>query len=269
MSEELRERFFAEGCLPDCPIYDLHGHWGGHNVIHLPAADPSTARGLLKKANVKRLVFCHHYALLAPDIGNRSNVDAVRSMPDILRAYMAINPNYPDEIKRDLAAYDDYPDIYVGFKLLADYHRVKVSDDRNRAVWEFADARRLPVLLHTWGKSTYNGCAQVREVAERYPNAQILCGHSFHGEWENAIELARNFPNLYLELTAVPDERGPVERMLDGAGSGKLVFGTDFPWFSHYYYLGALLGAGVDDDSLRDILYRNAQRILGESDITD
>ena len=53
--------------------------------------------------------------------------------------------------------------------------------------------------------------------------------------------------------------------LLAGAGSRKLVFGTDFPWFSHYYYIGALLGAGVDDEALRDILYRNAQRILGEA----
>ncbi|MCK5795755.1 MAG: amidohydrolase family protein, partial [Deltaproteobacteria bacterium] len=77
-----------------------------------------------------------------------------------------------------------------------------------------------------------------------------------------AIELANTFPNLYLELTAVPDERGAVEQLLAGAGSCKLVFGTDFPWFSHNYYIGALLGTGMDDDALRDILYRNAQRIL-------
>ena len=264
MSHELRERFFAAGRLDDCPIYDLHGHWGPHNAIHLPGADAATARGLLERANVRRLVFCHHHTLFTPDIGNQANIDAVRALPDLLRAYMGINPNYPDVVAEDLDRFDQYPDVFVGFKLLGDYHRVSVADDRNRPVWEMANARRLPVLMHTWGGSIYNGYEAVRAVAERYPEALIICGHSIHSDWAHAIELAQTFPNLYLELTAVPDDRGVVEQLLEGAGSRKLVFGTDFPWFSHYYYIGALLGTGMDDEALRDILYRNAQRILNE-----
>lgn len=265
MSHELRKRFFEEGRLDDCPVYDLHGHWAGHNAIHLPAADMACARDLLVRANVRRLVFCHHYTLFTPDIGNQANIDAVHAMPDILRAYMGINPNYPDVIAQDLAIFDRHPDVFVGLKLLADYHRISIADDRNRPAWEFANARRLPVLLHTWGGSAYNGFEAVRTVAQRHPDAQIICGHSIHGDWKHAVELANEFPNLYLELTAVPDERGPVEKLLEGAGSKKLIFGTDFPWFSHYYYIGALLGTGTDDDALRDILYRNARRILGEA----
>jgi len=265
MSHDLRKRFFAEGRLDDCPIYDLHGHWGPHNGIHLPAGDDSTAIALLRQANVRRLVFCHHHTLFTPDIGNQANIDAVRAFPDLLRAYMGINPNYPDVVAQDLARFDSYPDVFVGFKLLADYHRVSVADDRNRPAWEMANARRLPILLHTWGGSEYDGYQAVRTVAERYPGATILCGHSIHGDWTHAIELARTFPNLHLELTAVPDERGAVEQLLEGVGSRQIVFGTDFPWFSHYYYIGALLGAGIDDEALRDILYRNGQRILGET----
>ena len=212
-----------------------------------------------------------------PDIGQILVVTHVPIFPEcvpeypsseiwsLLRAYMGINPNYPDVIAQDLARFDSHPDVFVGFKLLADYHRVSVADDRNRPAWEMANARRLPVLLHTWGGSEYDGYPAVRTVAERYPEATILCGHSIHSDWEHAVELANTFPNLYLELTAVPDERGVVEQLLAGAGSRKLVFGTDFPWFSHYYYIGALLGAGVEDEALRDILYRNAQRILGEA----
>ncbi len=261
----LRQRFFVEGRLDDCPIYDLHGHWGPHNAIHMPAGDPQRARELLLQANVKLLVCCHHSTLFTPDIGNQANIEAVRMMPDLLRAYMGINPNYPDVVAADLATYDDYPDVFVGFKLLGDYHKISVADDRNRPVWEFADAKRLPLLLHTWGGSPYDGYEAVRSVAERYPNTTIICGHSIHGDWHKAVELARNFPNIYLELTAVPDERGPVELLLEVVGSRRIIFGTDFPWFSHYYYIGALLGSGAGDEALRDILYRNARRILGES----
>jgi predicted TIM-barrel fold metal-dependent hydrolase len=234
----------------------------------LHRCDACGARRLLERANVRRLVICHHGSLLCPAMGNRANVEAVASMPDLLRAYCAVNGNYPAQIEQDVAAFDGlHPQVFVGFKLLSDYHRVPVTDARCRPAWELAQARRLPVLLHTWGGSAYNGYPAVREVAERYPEARILLGHSLHGEWDRAVEMARTFPNVYLELTAVPDERGPVEKFVREAGSRKVIFGTDFPWFGQNYYIGALLGAGLDDEALRDILYRNARRLLGETPV--
>ncbi len=265
MKAGLRERFFAEGRLDDCPIYELHGHWGTHYGINLPAADENFARRLMERANVKRLVMCHHHSLFSPDVGNAANIETVRRMPDIIRAYCAINPQYPEEIARDLSTFDRYyPNVYVGFKILADYHKVAISDGRCRPAWERAQAGRLPVLLHTWGGSQYDGYEQVKAMAKMYPDARILMGHSIHGDWDHAIELARDFPNVYLELTAVLDERGVVERFVKEAGAKKVLFGTDFPWFSYHYYIGSLLGAGLADEDLRDILYRNAQRLLGE-----
>lgn len=265
MKTGLRERFFTEGIVPDCPIYDLHGHWGRHYQIHLPAADPATALNLLAKANVRRLVFCYHGTLFSPDIGNSINIETVQSMPDLLRAYCGINPNYPERTEEDVAAFDRLcPDVYAGFKMLADYHRIPLTDSRYKSAFMAADRLKKIVLLHTWGGSTYNGFNEVKTVAERYPNARILMGHSLHGEWDKAIELAKEFQNVYLELTAVLYVRSIVERFVQEAGSEKVVFGTDFPWFSHYYYIGALLGAGLSDDDVRNILYRNAKRLLDE-----
>lgn len=259
----LWERYKAQRVLPDCPIYDMHGHWGSTPGIGLPAADEATAHALLRKAGIARLVMCHHHALFAPDVGNDANIAAVRNLPGVLRAYMGVNPNYPEDIARDLARYDDYPDVFVGFKFLSGYHRINLEDPRNTPVWEFANARKLPVLMHTWSGG-YNGYDNVLAVAERYPEVRLLLGHSLFGDWDRAIELATNFPHLYLELTAVLIERGNVERLYDAVGPKKLLFGTDFPWFSHAHSLGVLLGAGFDEESTRDILYRNARMLLGE-----
>jgi len=259
----LWERFQRDRILPDCPLYDMHGHWGSTVGIALPAAEPATAERLLRQAGVRRLVICHHHALFAPDIGNAANIAAVRALPDLLRAYCAVNPNYPEEIARDLARYDDYPDVFVGFKFLSGYHQIALEDERNAPAWEFADARKLPVLMHTWS-GPFNGAENIRRIADRYPNVRLLCGHSVFGDWDDAVALANDFPHLFLELTAVLIERGHVERLRAGVGSKKLVFGTDFPWFSHSYSLGVVLGAGFTEEECRDILYRNAQRLLGE-----
>jgi len=179
-----------------------------------------------------------------------------------VRAYCGINPNYPEIVQRDIETFDQYKDVYVGFKFLPDYHGVPIDEDRYRKVWEMANKRSLMILIHTWGGSLVNGYDQICEVAARYPNVKILLGHSLHGLWNQAIDISRRFPNTYLELCAVIDQRGVLEQFVDNLGSERIVFGTDMPWFDYHYYIGAVLGADISDDDRRNIFYRNAQKLL-------
>lgn len=117
-------------------------------------------------------------------------------------------------------------------------------------------------LLHTWGGSAFDGVENVRKVAQAYPNISLICGHSFHGDWEKGIALGKEYPNIYFELTAVADDRGVIERLVQEVGSHRLLFGTDLPWFSTYHGIGAVLSAELSDDDRRNIFYRNAARLL-------
>jgi predicted TIM-barrel fold metal-dependent hydrolase len=258
----LRDAFFARGRTAGCPIYDLHGHMGPWYGIYMPGADADSMVRAMDRAGVRMLVFCHHAALFNPELGNRPGIEAVRRYPDRLRAYCGINPNYPEIVRRDLDSYDRYPDVYVGFKFLSDYHGYAITHERYREVLEFADRRRLLVLMHTWGGSGCNGPAQVRQVAEKYRNVAFVLGHSCHGEWDAVIELARAFPNLYLDLCAILDERGIVEKFVDAVGSERVLFGTDLPWFNEHFYIGALLGADITDADRHNIFHRNAEKLL-------
>lgn len=261
--EKLKDEFYRNGRFNSLPVYDLHGHMGSVYGIHFPFPDVDSMVKGMDRSGVKMLVFCHHAALLAPDIGNRSNVEAVRKYPERLRAYCGINPNYPEIIKKDLKSFDKYyKSIYVGFKFLSDYHGYALTDARYEPAWDMADGRKLLVLLHTWGGSLYDGPVPIRKIAEKYHNVKILLGHSCHGEWNKAIELLKDFPNLYLEMCAVPDERGVMEKMVEQLGAARLVFGTDFPWFSYNYYIGAVLGADISDQDRTKILSLNGQKLL-------
>ena len=109
---------------------------------------------------------------------------------------------------------------------------------------------------------------------------RIFMGHSGYGEWDEAISLARDFPNVYLELTAVyathdgivlkwaPERNfgigvnGIIHRMVSEAGSHKILFGTDMPWYSPHYAAGAILFSHITDDDIHNILHRNAERIF-------
>ncbi|HEM46017.1 MAG TPA: hypothetical protein ENO23_03125, partial [Alphaproteobacteria bacterium] len=197
---DLAREFWETGRSASCPVYDMHGHMGDYHSIYFPRGDVAEMVGTMDEAGVRLLIFTHHAALNSPDLGNQPSIDAVRRYPDRLRAYCLVNPNYPEQLARDLSTFEElFPDVYVGFKFLSDYHEVALTDERYRPAWEVANERGLLVLAHTWGGSRYDGEAVVRQVAERYPAVRFLLGHSCHGAWDAAVQLTRDFPNVYLE----------------------------------------------------------------------
>ncbi len=258
----LAYEFWEKGRSESCPIYDMHGHMGPWDAIYFPRNDAEAMLGTMDECGVKMLVFAHHLALRAPNVGNQASLQAVRKHPDRLRAYCVINPNYPEIVAREVDTFAENWDAYVGFKFLSDYHMVAVNDPRYRPAWEYADQHKLLLLMHTWGFSPYDGVDVLRPVIERYPNVQVLLGHSCHWDWDGAVELARTFPNVYLELTAVFDDRGILEKFTSEAGSERMLFGTDLPWFDPHQAVGALLSAHISDEDRHNICHRNAEKLL-------
>lgn len=259
----LVEAFFRAGKADECPVYDLHGHMGPFSSIYFPFETPEAMITRMDRAGVRALVFSHHGALLSPELGNRPTVEAVSRFPDRLRGYCVANPNYPDRLRAELDAYSQNEDVFVGFKLHGSMHTVALTDPRYQPVFEYADHRELPVLMHTWGGSRFDGEEQVASVAERYRRITFLLGHSLHNDWDAAIRLARRFDNVVLELCAVLDERtGVLERFVQEADPGRIVFGTDLPWFSYHYYIGSVLGSDISDEHREAIFFRNALRIM-------
>lgn len=259
----IRKEFWEKGRATDCPIYDMHGHMGPCYGIYFPYPDASEMVGRMDRAGVKMLAFCHHATLMSGEASNLPNIEAVRKFPQRLRAYCGINPNFPETVEKSLKEYDLYKDVFIGFKFLSDYHKVAITDSRYREVMEFADSQGLPVLMHTWGGSEFDGERQVRKLAEKYHNAKLLLGHSCHGSWDESVNLAKDFPNIYLELCAVVDERsGILEKFVEKAGSERMLFGTDLPWFNYHYYIGAVLAADISEQDIRNIFYLNAENLF-------
>ncbi len=258
----LAREFWEHGRSASCPVIDMHGHMGAFSGIRFAAETPERAVRHMDRAGVRLLCFAHHDALSSPDVGNRTALEAVRAFPDRLRAYLTLNPNYPDLMKREMALLDREPGVFTGFKFHSGMHQVPMDDPRYERPLAIAQERRLPVLFHTWGGQGLCGATQTRNVAKRFPGVPMILGHALHGTWHEACAVAREFPNTYLELTAVVGRRGVVELLVAEAGSDRILYGTDMPWFDEHHYIGNILAAGVSDDDRHNILHRNAERIL-------
>ena len=257
----LAKEFMKFGKTASCPVLDMHGHFGPYQGIYFPAVTAEAMIRIMDRAGVQMIVCSSHTALVDTRRGNPQMAEVVARYPDRFRAYWVLNPNYPDRMKEELRAYP-HQKGFVGFKFWSDYHKVPITDDRYRSALEFAQEHRLMILMHTWGNSPYDGPGLVEEVAKRYPEVTILMGHSGYGEWDRAIGVARDYPNVYLELTAAYHVNGIIERMVQGAGSHKILFGTDMPWFDPHYGIGCILCAHISDEDRHNILYSNAEALL-------
>lgn len=258
---ELTEAFLAAGRSVDCPVINTHAHFGPYKAIYFPRSAPERVIEMMEGAGIRWLIAAAHEALTDTERGNRNYAATIARYPDRLKGYWAINPLYPERVKQEVAEYEQFPG-FIGFKFLSDYYAYPITGDSYKPALEYADEHRLPILLHTWGGSAFDGPALWPQVAEAYPHVTFLMGHAGFGEWQRASEVARDYPNVYLELTAAYSVRGAVNLMVDIAGSRKITFGDDHPWFDPRYGIGCILFSRLTEDACRDILYRNAQQIF-------
>ncbi|WP_232016315.1 amidohydrolase family protein [Paenibacillus baekrokdamisoli] len=264
---KLAEEFMETGRLSSLSIIDMHTHMGPFYGTYLPEADLTTMIQTMDRENIKCIISAPHSALFDPIGGNSEILAAMKQYPDRIYGYYTFNPNYEHDLDRDLASFDQV-EGYVGFKFLPDYHKYPLNGEKFTKIYEFANERGLLLLSHTWGHSLYNPPQMVEELACKYPNIKFLLGHSAPGETDYAIEIASRLPNVYLELCDTGRLNGMVQKMVRGASSEKVLFGTDFPWYDPHYMLGSVLFSGIDDQDIQNIIHHNAIRLLNRKEYT-
>lgn len=257
----LAREFAAAGRLDDCPVIDTHGHFGPYQAIYFPRSQPERVIDTMDRCGVRWLIMSGHQALTDTEHGNAEIAAAVAEHPDRFLGWWVVNPNYPERTERDLDCFEAQQG-FVGFKFHPNGHGTPLTDDRYAPAFEYADARGLPVLTHTWQGEGMSSFREVQAVAEKHPNVRLLMGHAGYGDWEDSAKVARDHEHVYLELTAAYSVRGSLEIMCEFASSRKILFGTDHPWFDPHYGIGCILSAYMTDEDRRNILYRNAQRLF-------
>jgi len=117
------------------------------------------------------------------------------------------------------------------------------------------------VLAH----STPEECAG---LLDKVPDAKIIMAHTGGcptalGDWFRAIEIARHYPNLYLDTASSQIDSGYIEAAVAGVGADHVVFGTDMPLLDPFFGLAKITGANLLDEEKELILGKNILNLLG------
>jgi len=103
------------------------------------------------------------------------------------------------------------------------------------------------------------------QVALDFPELVLVGGHIGYPWTDEAIAVATKHENVYIDTSAYTPRRYPraLVDYLKAHGRRKVLFGTNYPMFSHGKALEGLSGLSLGDDVTELFLAGNARRVFG------
>lgn len=139
-----------------------------------------------------------------------------------------------------------------GIKIHPNNSGMAIDSDYNRAIFAFAEKKKIPVAIHSYPGAAEDVCAAERIVgiAEKYSQLRLIVSHMGAFQWEALLPL-----NCFVDMSAIlPDYArtygiAKTNDILRSFGVSRLLFATDYPD-------NRFLKPGEIYDSYYDILNR-------------
>lgn len=264
LKQTMRDQVLEGRPVSGFDIVDAHCHLGYWHNFHIHRRTADEMVRMMDCCGIRCCISSSHTGISVDYIrGNTEVIQATREFPGRIHAYCCVNPHYPaDEIRDELKRCFDAGTI--GIKFHPDMHVYPVDGGGYRPAWEYADEHGLVVLCHTAVGSRYNATGMFEGLANQYPNAKILLGHSGFG-YEGARqsgELARKCPNVFLDTCSSVADVGLLEMLIAGAGADRVLWATDIPFLDCRPQIGRAAFSELSDDDLRLLLGGNARRLF-------
>lgn len=187
---------------------------------------------------------------------NDWTADAMKRFAGRVLGYCYVNPGYGleslDEIRRCVEGRG-----FIGIKL---YNEHTCTDPVVFPIVELAIELRVPILHHASHSHYFvedqprmSDGGHLAELARRYPEAMLICGHICGGgDWEWTIKALRNAPSVLLDTSGSVTDDGTMEMAAAVLGAERLVFGCDMS-----------MTAGMGRIRAADLSKTDKEKILG------
>ncbi|MHB1334960.1 MAG: amidohydrolase family protein [Candidatus Humimicrobiaceae bacterium] len=249
-------------------IIDSHMHLGIlPNVLYYNYSDERVVQ-LQKKFNVK-ISICSHCI---------SFYDLSLQITEILKVQEKFGPFFywnlvydPKKASESLKIIENnrHKINFAGIKIHPVVHETKIDSKLYEPLWEYASGENIVVSSHTWSPYTdnpkqYNGNPLLFEsVLQKFSKLKIILGHSggktnFYPE---VINFVSKHENVYMDFSG-DNIYPPVFKMvLERAGKGKILFGTDMPMMDIRYHIASVLSSDIKNSDKEDIFYNTAAKL--------
>lgn len=183
------------------------------------------------------------------------------SFPEII-PFCSVHPADPQCI----AKMQTYMEMGAkGLKLHPNFQQIRPD---HKTVFDLCEAYspyQRPLILHSGltgrekkGKrhQTFSSVFAMQELPNAFPQMPIVFAHAGITQYQDAISLARQHENLFLEISGQPSRH--IRKIIQAIGSERVLFGSDWPFWEQRFALHAVREATKGDP-------RAEQRILSEN----
>jgi predicted TIM-barrel fold metal-dependent hydrolase len=193
-----------------------------------------------------------------------------------LYGYALYDPFLPEESLRLIERYLPM-DGFIGIKIHPAMHEYPLDGGRYDPLWEFADSHETVVLTHTYDATPlsifpyevatvqkYAEPRLVKGIAGRFPGVKLILGHGgghYYGQVQ-AIEMARLFDNVYVDISGEAKGYGVIEWFVHEIGAHKVLYASDMNWLDPRGHIGRVIGARISLEEKELILYKNAEGLF-------
>jgi hypothetical protein len=261
--------------ITSAPAIDVHAHYGpylrddGGIQNEWMSADPTEIIRRARSANTRVTVVSPLIGLMPrgqADVES-ANVEAARVVQehDELCQWVIVHPLLPPTFAQAKAMLST-PGC-VGIKIHPEEHEYPIRE-HGESLFALAAQHDAVVLAHSGDERSLP--ADLVRFADAYPNVKLILAHLGNGGAASgdptlqvrAVQSARS-ENIFIDTSSARSILpGLLEWAVDEVGVERILYGTDTP-----LYLAAMQRARIDradlsDDQKRDILHRNAERLL-------
>lgn len=241
-------------------IIDAHCHAGRGDGLTGPWDTAAPLGRYLRRAGAAGIDRTVLFAAFHSDyrVANREVARIVRSRPDRFFGFAFINAERDRGRVGDLVGEAVEEHGFRGIKVHR--HDARIT----REICEAARRYSLPVLYDVTGET-----APVELLATEYRDINFIIPHlgAFGDRWDAQralIDLLVRHPNVYTDTSSVQRFDLLVEAVRR-AGPGKIVFGSDGPWFHPGLELHKIRLLGLSPRDEAKILGGNLLRLIGAS----
>lgn len=251
--------------ISDVLIIDAHVHLGPYDRFRIPYND---AHGMIVSMDRIGIDKACIFSIVACDAdyrrGNDMVAEAVGLYPDRFLGFATIDPNDPERVVEELERCARAFPLY-GIKFHPGLHAYPAEGPHYRSAIEYANERGLVLLSHSWSSPRV-----LASLAECYPRAKFIQAH-VAAAWDPRVDsewfhVARDQPNVWLDLCSSVAYFGALEAAVDRYGSEKLLFASDFPFMDAAYQLGRVVYANIPFEDKVKILGETMKGVLGLED---
>lgn len=152
-----------------------------------------------------------------------------------------------------------------GIKLHPDTQEVNMDDDRLMRVYEVAERRGLPLIIHCGDyRYDYSHPRRLKRILHEFPDLVVDAAH--FGGWsiyDYALEFLED-EKCYLDMSSSMRFLGPrrTRELVEAYGYERILFGSDFPMWTPTHELEVFRSLGFSARAYDQMCWYNAERFL-------